>query len=88
MGDRRIAKEHAFEQELAAYEKQKKTLLAGSEGKYALVIGDAIEGVWGTYEDALQQGYKLRGLEPFLVKKIENPEIVHFFTRDLTGCRS
>ena len=83
-----MAEEHAFEQELAAYEKQKEALIADSEGKYALVIGDKIEGVWGTYEDALQQGYKLRGLDPFLVKKIENPETIHFFTRDLTRCQS
>jgi len=82
-----MAEERTFERELAAYEKRKETLLAESAGKYALVIGDAVDSVWETYEDALQQGYKLQGLEPFLVKKIEVPETRHFFTRDMTQCR-
>jgi hypothetical protein len=51
-----------------------------------LVHGNDVVGVWDSYEDALKEGYRQFGLQPFLVKRIEAIEQVHFFTRDLAPC--
>jgi hypothetical protein len=57
--------------------------LLKDEGKYALVCGEALKGVYAAYEDALTQGYKECGLKPFLVRKISAVEQLHYFSRDL-----
>jgi hypothetical protein len=59
-----------LERELETYKKALPTLL-DKQGKYVLIKGDAVAGVWGTYEDAIQEGYRLFKLEPFLVKQIQ-----------------
>jgi hypothetical protein len=51
-------------------------------GKYALIRGSEVLSTWSTYEDAIQEGYKVCGLnDRFLVKKIELFEQVHFNSR-------
>jgi hypothetical protein len=76
----------ALEKELATYQKRLAELLP-NEGKYVLIRGDEIAGVWDTYEDALQSGYQKFNLEPFMVKRIEWAETIHNFTRDIHLCR-
>ena len=76
----------ALEKELETY-KRKLPELKADEGKFALIRGDELVGVFGTYEDALTEGYKLFELEPFLVQKIQAIEQVQFITRLLdTSC--
>ena len=82
MASDRLAKE------LATYEAHRDELLGSHEGKYVLVHGDKIEGVWDTYKDALEAGYRDFGLEPFLVKQIQGIERVQFLTRDIPACQS
>jgi hypothetical protein len=74
----------SLETELKTYEAQKQKLLA-DEGKFVVIHGDKVLGVYATYEDALKIGYEKCKLEPFLVKKIEAVEQAHYFTRDLTA---
>ena len=74
--------------EIETYSREKDRLVAEKAGKYALVHGDGVVGVWDTYEDALKEGYEKFGLEPFLVKQIRGIEQVQFFTRDLVVCPS
>lgn len=74
-------------QAIETFETHRDQLLADSEGKWAVVHGSAVLGVWDTYEDALQAGYATAGLDPFLVKKIEGVEQLQFITRDVV-CRS
>ena len=74
--------------ELDTYLRHKDELVRESEGKYVVVHGDEVVGVWDTYEDALRAGYEKVGLEPFLVKQVRSIEQVHFFFRDLIPCRS
>lgn len=75
--------------ELETHEDHKQELLASGEGKYVLIQGHHVVGVWDTYEDALKEGYEKFGVDtPFLVKPISGFEIIHSFTRDLTECRS
>jgi len=71
-----------LETELATY-KHKLPELCGQEGKYALVHGADLVGVFGTYDDALAEGYKQFGLEPFLVKQIQAIEQVQCVSRFL-----
>jgi hypothetical protein len=75
--------------ELETYEKHLAELLAEGLGKYVLIHGAELLGVWDTYEDALKVGYEKCGVAtPFLVKQISGLEQVQFFTRDLTTCPS
>ena len=74
----------ALERELQTY-RGKVTDLKASEGKFALVHGDDVD-VLNTYEEALRVGYDKYGLDPFLVKRIESVEAVHFITRDIALC--
>ena len=70
----------ALEKELETY-RQKLSELREKEGKFALVHGDEVADVFSSYEDALKEGYRKYGLEPFLVKKIEVEEKVQFISR-------
>lgn len=73
---------------LLALEKELETYKTGlskwldQEGKYVVIWGDTVIGVYGDYEDALNAGYDKCGTEPFLVKKIEATETINYFTRD------
>lgn len=60
-----------------------KNQLLAEEGKYAVIGGDELLGVYSTYDDALKIGYEKRKLEPFLVKKIQAVEPVNFFSKPL-----
>lgn len=77
----------ALEKELETFQRELPTLSA-SAGKYVLISGGEIAGLFGAYEDALKAGYEKYGLEPFLVKQIEAVERVQYFTRPLTPCHT
>jgi len=70
----------ALEIELATYQKKRQELLV-DEGKFVLIHGDDVAGVWNTYEDALNVGYDKYGLTPFMVKRIEQVETILFSPR-------
>ena len=57
--------------------------LLGSIGRFVLIKGDQVEGIYDTYADALKVGYERFKLEPFLVKQIAPAEQAHYFTREL-----
>jgi hypothetical protein len=75
----------ALEKERQTYQRELPNLLP-SEGKYVLIHGDGVVGVYDTYNDALKIGYDRFGLQPFLVKRIQAVEQVHCFTRNITPC--
>jgi hypothetical protein len=72
----------ALEQELATFQRLLHSELAGEEGRFAVIAGDALLGAFDSYGDALTAGYKQRGLEPFLVKRVASVETVAYFSRD------
>ena len=74
----------ALELEMQTY-KRELPKLSGSEGKFALVIGDKFADVYDTYEDALKEGYKQFALSPFLVKQIRLKEQVQFISREINA---
>lgn len=69
-----------LERELATYNENLPGLLQ-HEGKYVLIQGQRVVDVFATYQDALRQGYRQFGLDPFMVKQILSAERVHFLTR-------
>jgi hypothetical protein len=76
-----MATTHALTDEIQTYDRAKASLIeAGEEGKFALVHSEQVS-VWGTYEDALREGYGQFGLKPFLVKQIQPVERVQFMNR-------
>jgi hypothetical protein len=74
-----------LERDLAAYKDLLPTLTA-SEGKFALLYKGELKGIFDSYADALDAGYKMAGLDPFLVKQIATTEYVAYFTRDIEIC--
>jgi hypothetical protein len=76
----------ALEKELETFGKLKAGLLAEDEGKFAVISGGELLGVYSTYDDALKIGYEKCELRPFLVKKITAIEPVNFFSRSLSPC--
>ena len=75
----------ALEAELKTYKSGLQSLLA-NEGKYVLICGEDIIGLYDTYRDGLQAGYEKCGLVSFLVKQIEAVEEIQFFTRPIDPC--
>ena len=76
----------ALEKELETY-KQKLPELTANEGKFVLIHGDKVIDVYGTYEDALKEGYTQFKLEPFLVKQIHSVEQIQFISRFVEICK-
>ena len=71
-----------LEKELATYRRERQSLLEQA-GKYVLISEDHVDGVWDTYQDAIKAGYAKFGLQPFLVKRIEAIDQVHFCARSI-----
>jgi len=75
----------ALETELATYH-QRLAELVQNEGKFVLIHGSDVVDIYGTYEDAVKEGYQRFSLEPFLVKQIQSVEQVQFISRLLPHC--
>ena len=68
--------------------KAKLAELTANEGKFALIQGDHVVGVFDTYADAIKEGYAKFGLNPFLVKQIQSIERIQFVSRFVDPCRT
>lgn len=78
----------ALQKELETYRRELPNIL-DKAGKFALVHDEQVVSIWESYEDAIQEGYRLFGLSPFLVKQIQAVELVHHITRNvLPICQS
>jgi hypothetical protein len=75
-------KQLPLQQEVETYNARLSELM-GSIGKFVLIKGDVIAGIYDTYADALKIGYERFKLEPFMVKQIAPAEQIQFFTREL-----
>jgi hypothetical protein len=80
--------EHTLQKEIDTYNAKLPELLT-SIGKFALIKGNEIEGIYDTYADALKIGYERFKLEPFMVKQISSAEKLAFFSREFDlSCRA
>lgn len=77
----------ALEKEQDTY-RAKLSELKASEGKFVLIHGSDISGIFDTYADAIKEGYDRFGLEPFLVKQIQAIERVQFISRFVDPCHT
>jgi hypothetical protein len=75
----------ALEQELETFRRELPGLLAdpANVGRFALVHGDAVAGLYATFDEALAAGYEKFELKPFLVKEVVAHEIPSYFSRNL-----
>ena len=76
-----------LESEMATYKRSLPTLLA-DEGKFVLIQGEQIAGVYDTYQDALKAGYEKFQLSPFFVKQIWAVEPIQYMMRPLGPCHT
>jgi hypothetical protein len=66
-----------LEREMIAYRRELPRLLeAGEEGRYALLKGDTLLGVWDTQADALSAGRERFGLEAVCVKRVDARDVL------------
>jgi hypothetical protein len=79
----------ALEREWETFLKEMPRLLQeGHRGKYVLIQGETVHGVWATLDEALAAGYERFGVEAFLAQEInDNPE-PRYFSRNLTRSSS
>ena len=70
-------------EELETYQQNKKKLVDESNGKYVLIKGKSIIGVYESEKDALKEGITKFGNVPFLVKRIEEIEQVQHYTSNI-----
>jgi hypothetical protein len=63
--------------EWTTYRREAGRLLAeGKEGKYLLIKGEGIVGIWDTRDDAMAEGYHQFGHQPVLVQQLREREPV------------
>lgn len=72
--------------EITTYNAQLPSLME-HQGKFVVIKGDNVIGIYDTYGDALKQGYEKLGLENFLVKCIMPAEQVSFISRHVIPCQ-
>ena len=72
----------SFATELATFERRLAELLADA-GRFVLIKGHDVAGVFDSYQDAVTAGYERFKLQQFLVKQITPVQRISFFGRDL-----
>lgn len=63
-----------YAEELATFERHKADLLAAHRGKFALIVGKDLLGVYDTWDDAADDAYRRLGYVRILVKPIVEKE--------------
>lgn len=69
--------------EIKTYEQQRDSLLGTSEGKFVLIRGNQVVGIYDSKMDAIAAGYQQFGNVPFLVKQIVKVETPQNFVSNL-----
>ena len=76
-----------LKEEIETYGREKKRLVEQSNGKFVVIKGKSIEGIFESQNDAIKHGINKFGNSPFLVKRIEEIEIPQNFTSNLIGVK-
>ena len=71
--------------EIQTYEQHRDNLLGTSEGKFVLIHGTQVVGIFDAKMDAIAAGYQQFGNVPFLVKQILRIEAPLNFMSNLLG---
>jgi hypothetical protein len=67
-----------FEREQKEYERQKQSLLARAQGQYVVVHDDTLIGPYSSYGAAYNEGVKVFGSVPMLIKQVLPEDPVSF----------
>ena len=73
----------SLQTELTTFHKNKDRLLVEAKDRYVLIKGDEVLGDYGSFDDALSEGYRRFGNSEFLVIRVTEDEVVNSFTRTL-----
>ena len=76
----------SYPTELQTYEQLLPSLLSSDDGKYVVIKGQELCGVFASYEVALTWAYEHFGLAPFFVKQISAELSIAHFSRDFGLC--
>ncbi len=76
-----------LEREIATYHRKLPELLA-DQGKFVIIHGEDIIGIFDGMEDALRAGYERFLHEPFLMRQIREEERILYTSRNLRPCPS
>ncbi|MBI4606448.1 MAG: hypothetical protein HY721_31165 [Planctomycetes bacterium] len=74
-----------LDEEIKTYEQHRDELIGKAEGKFVLIRGGAVVGVYDSKMDAIRQGYQQFGNVPFLVKQVLRVEPPQSFVSNLLG---
>ena len=74
-----------LDSEITTYEQNRDQLLGSAEGKFVLIHGDRVVGIYDSKMDAIAAGYQQFGNVPFLVKQILKVEPPLNFISNLLG---
>jgi hypothetical protein len=74
-----------LEREIDTYRRKLPELLA-DKGKFVVIHGEDVVGVYGTFDEALREGYERFGDEPFLARLIREVEPIPYTPRALKPC--
>lgn len=69
-----------LQEEVAFFERQRLELLERASGKYVLIKGTEVIGIFDTEIEAARAGYRQIGNEPFLIKHIVEADVPLIFT--------
>lgn len=77
-----------LEQEWQTFLNELPRLLAdpANRGKFALIHGAAVLGIFGSEDEALAAGYDRHGLDPFLVQEITDEKKPKYFSHNVSRC--
>ncbi|MCD6282814.1 hypothetical protein J7J84_04310 [bacterium] len=72
-----------FETERRTFQDHRDKLIANALGKFVLIKGEEVVGIYDAEGDAVREGYKRFGNVPFFVKLIVEVEVPLTFTRSI-----
>jgi uncharacterized protein (DUF433 family) len=72
---RQPAEAHPLEKELEYFEGHRSELVLRAKGQFALVKNDSLIGTFEGQAEAIREGYRRFGNEPFLVKRIAEVDV-------------
>jgi hypothetical protein len=75
----------ALEREVETYRRKLSELLA-DKGRFVLIFGEEVEGIFDTHDAAIEAGYSRHLNDAFLVRLIAEKEPVAYTTRNLRPC--
>ena len=72
-----------LDREMATFQANLPALLEKDAGRYVLIHGERVVGIWDTKAEALEEGYRRFLFEPFLVHPVVAHEKPIFVPRGL-----